>query len=153
MVKSVVMGGMSVPVEEPTYTSDEIQALEARDVSESGHPIVGWVEDKFNSAEDAKRNAEERALKAYNNFRGNYNGDTMFTESEKSRIFIKVTKTKVLAAYGQVIDVLFGNHTFPLTIDHTTLPEGVTEDVSFDPMAPPAPQKQNAIDGTRQTFS
>jgi hypothetical protein len=146
MVKSVVMAGQDIaPKEELNYTSDEIQALESRDVSEPGHPIVGWVEDKFNSAEDAKRNAEERALKAYNNFRGNYNGDTMFTESEKSRIFIKITKTKVLAGYGQIIDVLFGNHSFPLTIDHTTLPEGVTEDVSFDPMAPPAPQKQPMI--------
>lgn len=141
MVKAVVMGGDQPPMEEPNYVSDEIQALEARDVSETSNPLVQFVEDKFHSAEDAKRADEERALRAYNNFRGHYNGDTAFTESEKSKVFIKVTKTKVLAGYGQIIDVLFGNHSFPLTIDHTTLPEGVTEDVSLDPMAPPSPAK------------
>jgi hypothetical protein len=145
MVKAVVMGGDQPPMEEPNYVSDEIQALEARDVSETSNPLVQFVEDKFHSAEDAKRADEERALRAYNNFRGHYNGDTAFTESEKSKVFIKVTKTKVLAGYGQIIDVLFGNHSFPLTIDHTTLPEGVTEDVSLDPMAPPSPAKQPMI--------
>ena len=36
--------------------------------------------------------------------------DVQFTEAEKSRVFIKVTKTKTLAAYGQIVDVLFANN-------------------------------------------
>ena len=61
-----------------------------------------------------------------------YGADVQFTEAERSRVFIKVTKTKVLAAYGQITDVLFARQKFPLTIDPTTLPEGVTESVHFD---------------------
>ena len=65
-----------------------------------------------------------------------YGPDVQFTESEKSRVFIKVTKTKTLAAYGQIVDVLFANNKFPLSVDPTELPEGVVEDVHFDPKEP-----------------
>ena len=51
--------------------------------------------------------------------------DVQFTEAEKSRVFIKVTKTKTLAAYGQIVDVLFGGNKFPISIEPTELPEGV----------------------------
>ena len=47
-------------------------------------------------------------------------------------MFIKVTKTKVLAAYGQLIDVLFSQNKFPISVDPTTLPEGVAESVNVD---------------------
>ena len=49
-----------------------------------------------------------------------------------SKVFVKVTKTKVLAAYGQIVDVLFGNNKFPITVDPTTLPDGVAESVHFE---------------------
>ena len=65
-----------------------------------------------------------------------YGPDVQFTEAEKSRVFIKVTKTKTLAAYSQVIDVLFSGSKFPLSIEPTGLPEGVVEDVHFDPQQP-----------------
>ena len=94
--------------------------------------IVSYVEGRFRSAEDARRNDEERWLDAYRNYRGVYSPDMQFTDSEKSRIFIRVTKTKALAAYGQIIDVLFANNRFPLSVDPTTLPEGVAESVHFD---------------------
>ena len=78
-------------------------------------------------------------LLCYNNFKGDYGPDTQFTQSEKSRVFVKITKTKVLAAYSKIIQVLFGNGEFPITVDQTKLPEGVVDTVSFDPMAPPTP--------------
>ncbi|HCT53150.1 MAG TPA: hypothetical protein DF712_11895 [Balneola sp.] len=65
-----------------------------------------------------------------------YSPDVQFTETEKSRVFIKITKTKTLAAYGQITDVLFANNRFPLSIEPTTLPEGVVDSVNFDPQAP-----------------
>ena len=66
-----------------------------------------------------------------------YGPDVQFTETEKSRVFVKVTKTKTLAAYGQIIDVLFGNNNFPLTVNPTKLPDGVAESVhiNIDPNA------------------
>ena len=96
-------------------------------------PIVQLLMDKYNKAETTRRNDEERWLRAYRNYRGLYGPDVQFTEAEKSRVFIKVTKTKTLAAYGQIVDVLFSNNNFPISVDPTVLPEGVAEDVNFDP--------------------
>ena len=94
--------------------------------------IVGFVEQKFSTADTARYSDEQRWIKAYRNYRGIYGPDVQFTSTEKSKIFVKVTKTKVLAAYGQITDVLFGGNKFPITIDPTTLPEGVSESVHFD---------------------
>ena len=95
--------------------------------------IIAFIQDNFKRSKDWRRFDEERWLQSYRNYRGIYSPDVQFTESERSRVFIKVTKTKVLAAYGQITDVLFARQKFPLSIEPTTLPEGVTESVHFDP--------------------
>ena len=95
-------------------------------------PLLDHVMERFHKAEDARRIDEERWLRAYRNYRGIYGSDVQFTEAEKSRVFIKVTKTKTLAAYGQITDVLFANNTFPLSIEPTVLPEGVAESVHVE---------------------
>ena len=100
--------------------------------------IINHVKDSYNKSKDWRQQSDEaRWLQAYRNYRGLYNSDVQFTEAERSRVFIKVTKTKVLAAYGQIIDVLFAKTKFPITIDPTTLPEGVNESVYFDPKERP----------------
>ena len=104
--------------------------------------IVSLVEGKFSKAEDGRYADEQRWIRAYRNYRGIYDSDVQFTSTEKSRIFVKVTKTKVLAAYGQIVDVLFGNNKFPITIDPTVLPEGISEAVNFDPSKPEGMQQQ-----------
>ena len=71
----------------------------------AGH-IIDLVMSKFNKAEDARFVDEQRWMDAYRNYRGIYNTEVQFTEAEKSRVFVKVTKTKTLAAYGQVVDCL-----------------------------------------------
>jgi hypothetical protein len=94
--------------------------------------VVGYVTDRFKRAETARYTDEERWVKSYRNYRGIYGPDVQFTSTEKSRIFVKVTKTKVLAAYGQLVEVLFGNNKFPISIDPTTLPEGIAEAMHFE---------------------
>ena len=111
--------------------------------------IVNLVMDRFKKAEDARFTDEQRWMDAYRNYRGIYNNEVQFTETEKSRVFVKVTKTKTLAAYGQIVDVLFGNHKFPLAIDPTTLPEGIAEAVHFDA----SPQAEQGIDELKETFT
>lgn len=118
------------------YVSDEAVALENKDLPKVDE-LITFIETRFHSAEHKKRVDEERALRAYKNFRGVYSKDVQFSEAEKSRVFVKVTKTKVLAAYSQIIEVLFGNNKFPLTVDNTILPDGIADEVSFDPAAPP----------------
>jgi len=85
-------------------------------------------------------------LRAYRNYRGIYGPDVQFTETEKSRVFIKITKTKVLAAYGQITDVLFGNNRFPISVQPTTLPDGIPEAIHFDTQDTP-PQSPKSTDG------
>ena len=98
--------------------------------------IIPFVMERYQRAEDYRYNDEERWLRSYRNYRGLYGSDVQFTEAEKSRVFIKVTKTKTLAAYGQMVDVLFAGHKFPISVEPTVLPEGVVSDVSFDPQKP-----------------
>jgi hypothetical protein len=94
--------------------------------------IVHFVREKFSKAETARELDEQRWIQAYRNYRGIYGSDVQFTSTEKSKVFVKVTKTKVLAAYGQIAEVLFGGNRFPISIDPTILPDGVEETVSFE---------------------
>ena len=99
-------------------------------------PILRYINDKYEKAKTYRFTEEQRWLKSYRNYRGIYGPDVQFMETEKSRVFIKITKTKTLAAYGQIVDVLFGSQRFPITIDPTVLPEGVEDTVHFDPTLP-----------------
>ena len=114
----------SIPLEDVENVYEEESSLRS---------IVNYVMERYRKAEDTRRQDEERWLQSYRNYRGLYGPDVQFTEAEKSRVFIKVTKTKTLAAYGQIIDVLFANNTFPISVEPTQLPENVEESVHFDP--------------------
>tara|TARA_B100000963_G_scaffold324258_1_gene309643 strand:+ start:487 stop:2712 length:2226 start_codon:yes stop_codon:yes gene_type:complete len=98
--------------------------------------LVGIIKSRFALSEEARNGDERRWLKAYENFRGLYNKSVKFRESEKSRIFVKITKTKVLAAYGQLVDVIFGTGKFPIGIEETKLPEGEKENAYLDTQNP-----------------
>ena len=124
---------------ESSYVEDVDSAEPS--VDEKVGTITGFVEEKFSRAEKARYSDEQRWIKAYQNYRGIYNSDVQFTSTEKSRIFVKVTKTKVLAAYSQIVDVLFGSNKFPIAINPTTLPEGVSDTVHFE--SDPQAQKVN----------
>jgi len=98
--------------------------------------FVGLVNDRFASAEHSRDLDESRWLTAYHNYRGLYAKNVKFRESEKSRVFVKVTKTKVLAAFGQLVDVVFGANKFPIGIQETKLPEGVLKYAHVDVQNP-----------------
>jgi hypothetical protein len=94
--------------------------------------LVGIIKNRFHQAQDARKTDETRWLKAYENYRGLYNKSVKFRDSEKSRIFVKITKTKVLAAFGQLVDVIFGTGKFPIGISETKIPEGETAHAYLD---------------------
>ena len=98
--------------------------------------LVGVIQDRFKIAEDARRTDEGRWIKSYENYRGLYGKKIRFRESEKSRVFVKITKTKVLAAFGQLVDVVFGTGKFPIGIAETKIPEGEREDAHLDTQNP-----------------
>ena len=123
-----------IMIEDDAIALEDTEDTVVEDIDVSS--IIPFVQERFTRAEDYRNNDEERWLRAYRNYRGLYGSDVQFTEAEKSRVFIKITKTKTLAAYGQIIDVLFAGNKFPLSVDPTELPEGVVEDVHFDPKEP-----------------
>ena len=131
------------------FDTDDVTVIQDNDPAlASESDVVSFVQGRFKRAEDVRQQDEQRWLKAYRNYRGLYGPDVQFTETEKSRVFVKVTKTKTLAAYGQIIDVLFGSTAFPLTVNPTKLPDGVAESVhiNLDPNA------KNAGDTLTQAF-
>ena len=98
--------------------------------------LVGIIKSRFSLSEEARNGDERRWLRAYENYRGLYNKSVKFRESEKSRIFVKITKTKVLAAFGQLVDVIFGTGKFPIGIEETKIPEGEKENAYLDTQNP-----------------
>ena len=101
--------------------------------------LAGYVKEKFEESENGRYAHEQRWLQAYKNFRGVYDSTTAYRDSERSKVFVRITKTKVLAAYGQIVDILFANKKFPLVVEHTPVPEGIAE---FAHMETPLDQMQ-----------
>ena len=123
-----------VTLDDDSIALEDVEESTVSDMGVSG--IIPFIMDRYQRAEDYRENDEQRWLRSYRNYRGLYGSDVQFTEAEKSRVFIKVTKTKTLAAYGQIVDVLFAGNKFPISVEPTVLPEGVAGDVNFDPKKP-----------------
>lgn len=116
-----------------TVALDEDGNVEEENISYSG--AVSFVNSQYQRAKDARFSDEDRWLDSYRNYRGIYSSEVQFTDTEKSKAFIKVTKTKVLAAYAQIVDVLFAGSKFPLGIEASKFPNNVADAVSFNPQA------------------
>jgi hypothetical protein len=126
-------------VDKPEFDEEEVMALEDSDTEAEDVQYAGFVDiirDKFRRSKDKRLVDEERWLTAYKNYRGIYDDTTQFTETERSQIFIKVTKTKVLAAYSQVTDVLFAGNKFPIGVEPTKIPVGIKDTVHIDAAVP-----------------
>jgi len=131
-----------INIEDDAIALEDIDG-EAEDANVSG--LVDYVYEKYKRAENYRENDEDRWLRAYRNYRGLYGPDVQFTEAEKSRVFVKTTKTKTLAAYSQIVDVLFAGNKFPISVEPTQLPEGVSESVHADlqPTPPTQPSMES----------
>ena len=79
--------------QESSYVEDKEDSDDRTD-SKVG-TVIGFVENKFSKAEKARYSDEQRWIKAYQNYRGIYGPDVQFTSTEKSRVFVKVTKPMV----------------------------------------------------------
>jgi hypothetical protein len=132
-----------VTLDDDSIALEDSEESMISDVGVSG--IIPFIMERYQRAEDYRNNDEERWLRSYRNYRGLYGSDVQFTEAEKSRVFIKVTKTKTLAAYGQIVDVLFAGNKFPISVEPTILPEGVAADVNFDPKKPEQLKGETAL--------
>lgn len=133
------------------------ESVDAEAVKDLGNPsegtdpragtIVSFVQERFNRAKTSRYVDEIRWLNSYRNYRGVYHPDTAWRDTEKSKVFIKVTKSKVIAAFGQIADVLFGTDRFPITVDPTVVPEGIADSVHFEMQGPPEKPGEPATGG------
>lgn len=137
---------------ETDNNNDEILALqEGKNIEEETlkyQPLVSHIKERFMRSKNKRLLDEQRWLSSYRNYRGIYSPEVAFTDTEKSRAFIKITKTKVLAAYAQVADILWSGSKFPIGVEASNIPEGVAESVHFDPKDPKNnPQTQGGAQG------
>lgn len=122
-------------------TDVHIEPTEVLDVTTSGgSAIAAEIYQRWINAREARRANERIWLQSQQYFRGEYDEATKsrFEDSECS-IFVKITKTKVLAAYGQLVDVLFSSGELPITVEPTPIPEGIVEKAHILPDAPEEP--------------
>jgi len=150
--------------EENTLTSNEIYFSDVENehgieltLDESlRNNLVALLLDRFSAARSSRDQDEGRWLTAYHNYRGLYGKQVRFRESEKSRVFVKVTKTKVLAAFGQLVDVIFGGNKFPIGVSETRVPEGIEEHANFNPSLetslPKSPEETEETEETENPF-
>ena len=135
---------------ENTLTANELYFKEIEnehgktlDLEESlRNSFVSLLLSRYSAAQSARDQHEQRWLTAYHNYRGLYGKNVRFRESEKSRVFVKITKTKVLAAFGQLVDVIFGGNKFPIGVTETKVPEGIEEHANFNPSLETSPPPQ-----------
>ena len=121
------------------YIYEEVEGESGKNLTlpdDQRRNLIGIIKGRYAQAEDARETDERRWLRAYENYRGLYSKSVKFRDSEKSRIFVKVTKTKVLAAFGQLVDVIFGTGKFPIGISETKMPEGETDYAHLDTSNP-----------------
>ena len=102
-----------VITEQDTVVAPEEDGDVAQENSEYA-AVDNFVESQFQKAKDSCRSDEDRWLMSYRNYRGIYGPEVQFTDTEKSKAFVKITKTKVLASYAQIVDVLYASQKFPI---------------------------------------
>lgn len=127
--------------------------VEADKIDKEVPGIVAFVEERFKQARDARLPKETVWLGSYRDYRGLWDAAKRLRSAEKSRVFVKIPKTKTLAAQGQINEILFGANKFPLSITSTERPDGVAEVAHLDAkgtaVPPPTPDLGYIGDGTR----
>lgn len=100
-------------VEEGPVASYELQGLGAK------------LQDKFSSWKTSREDIESQWLKDMRQFSGTYDADIaekIKQSGRKSEVFVGLTRTKVMAAYSKIVDLLFQRGDKPYSIEATPVP-------------------------------
>lgn len=142
---------------ETDVNSNEVLALrEGSDPAQESleyQGLVSFIKERYSRAKDKRLQDEQRWLMAYRNYRGVYSPEVVFSSREKSKAFIKITKTKVLAAYAQVVDILYSGSKFPIGVEASNNPLGIEDVVHIDPKEPEPPASQGSSTISRPDIS
>ena len=115
------MADDEIMIEDDAIALEDTDDTTVEDVEVSN--IIPFIMERYQRAEDYRYQDEERWLRSYRNYRGLYGPDVQFTESEKSRVFIKVTKTKTVTD-NIIIQGLFLNRSVKSCLMLVSCPSG-----------------------------
>lgn len=112
-----------------------------QETAEDYTSLEGLVRTRFQRARLARQQEQELIwLASYRAWRGELSPDeaaainsTKARMGAASSVYIKITKTKATAAYGQVCEILFANNEFPIGIEPEKRKEGLDKDVTVMP--------------------
>lgn len=131
----------------PEFSPIKLNLTEAKseDITLEYSALTAHIHEKKRYATDARQRTEAIMLDAYRAWRGEY------SEEEIARLdqmrarnpfacsaFVKITKTKVQAAFGQVMEILLSDDEFPIGVQATKVPEGISETIHVAPQGAPA---------------
>lgn len=119
----------------------EVSETPPTEIEEDYSSLAGLITSRYNKARLARQQKQETIwLNAYRAWRGeNSPEETAAIAAAKARmgaassVFIKVTKTKTTAAYGQLCEILFANNKYPLGVEPSPRPKGIEETVTVVP--------------------
>ncbi len=98
--------------------------------------LVSDIRMKLDESERSRRIRENQWTRNVNAYRGKDSSSpdsfsqshrAAFRGSEISKVFVRTTTVKVKAAFAQVVEALFSDSKFPISITDTRVPEGVSE--------------------------
>lgn len=118
-------------------TDDNIPSI----LEEDWSSLSGLILSRYNKAKLARQQEQEAIwLNSYRAWRGELSPEESASIAAAkqrmgaaSSVFIKITKTKTTAAYGQLCEILFANNKYPLGVEPTSRPEGIEETVTVLP--------------------
>ena len=146
--QEITLGQVNPESLENPMTEEQMRKKLAQD------ELIGFINQKFRYAADNRQSTENNWLDAYRNWRGVYSPDQLKAIAEvESRTpnacksFLKITKPKVLAAYGQILEILFSSEHFPIGIEPTPVPEGIPEKVHLVPESAPSIKEPTDVYG------
>lgn len=103
-------------------------------------PVVAEIDSRFIQAKDARSVQESIWLENTNQWRGVHAAeeqDSIRRARERnvyaSSVYIKITKTKVTSALGQILDIIFDGDNIPIRIEPTPVPDGAAEQAFIAP--------------------
>lgn len=140
MATNMSFMGDGLTLENNNHEDQTVALIEGSDVEQESlkyQPLVSYILDRRSLSKEKRFTDEQRWLRNYRDYRGIYGPEVRFTDTEKSQAFMKITKTKVNAAYAQVTDVLFAGNRFPIGVESSPVPEGIAESVYIDPKEQP----------------
>jgi len=112
--------------------SEMLQVVEQPEQEPSGEQVQevlslgAQLRDRFQEYKDARKQTEDEWLKDLRQFNAIYEPDVLARLEEsgaRSKVFVGLTRTKVMAAYSRIIDLLFQHGDAYFAVEATEIPE------------------------------